>query len=181
MFDRPTASSEDSQNASTLLLSTSPSRLSRKRRSRTQVRWAKRVFVTTALLFLVVGVLLTTLGFVGLDLSPKLQLALRILGPVCLTVDLVTCLVCAIVVHLWKEEWRRRRRATELRNRVLLHALTIDFLANSSQLDTHLQNPKICRSIIRQLRRRTSADVCRFIRPFIRSVIRLSNYIHSSK
>ena len=71
--------------------------------------------------FLVVGVVLTTVGFAARPqkerLKPSGYLALQVGGPVCLATTVVMLILGSVFSRLWKVEWKRRQRAMELRAR----------------------------------------------------------------
>ena len=124
---------------------------------------AKRCLLVLSVVFLVVGIVLTAVGFVARPHNKRIQpngyLALQVGGPVCLATTAVMLALGAVFSRLWKVEWRRRQRAMELRARVRLHALAMDMMKKPTLSPRALQDPILRRDLLLSLHQQSAMDI----------------------
>lgn len=120
---------------------------------------AGRCMFMLSIAFLVVGVVLTVVGFAGG--TPETStgfLVMQIIGPVCLATTCVMWALGAAFSRLWRTEWQRRQRAMELRARVQLHALAMDLLKKPALSPRVLQDPALRRQLLVKLRQQSAME-----------------------
>ena len=120
---------------------------------------AGRCMFMLSIAFLVVGVVLTVVGFViGTSKASSGYLVMQIIGPVCLATTCVMWALGAAFSRLWRTEWQRRQRAMELRARVQLHALAMDLLKKPALSPRVLQDPALRRQLLVKLRQQSAME-----------------------
>jgi len=137
--------------------------------------------------FLVVGVVVTVVGFVSGGMSSAAGglssggvLAMQIVGPVCLATTGVMWALGAAFSRLWRIEWRRRQRAMELRARVQLHALAMDLLKKPVLSPRVLQDPALRRQLLVKLRQQSAMEARSVGRQIVATYRTLSTTIAGS-
>jgi hypothetical protein len=130
----------------------------------TTLETAGRFMFALSVAFLIVGVILTAVGFTmggptgSGSVSPG-TLAMQIAGPVCLATTGVMWALGVAFSRLWRAEWRRRQQAMELRARVQLHALAMDLLKKPILSPRILHDPVLRRQLLVKLRQQSAMDV----------------------
>ena len=120
---------------------------------------AGRCMFVLSIAFLLIGILLTVIGFAGGRAETSNGfLAMQIIGPVCLATTCVMWALGAAFSRLWRTEWQRRQRAMELRARVQLHALAMDLLKKPALSPRVLQDPALRRQLLVKLRQQSAMD-----------------------
>lgn len=120
---------------------------------------AGRCMFMLSIAFLVVGVVLTVIGFAGgTSKASNGFLVMQIIGPVCLATTCVMWALGAAFSRLWRTEWQRRQRAMELRARVQLHALAMDLLKKPALSPRVLQDPALRRQLLVKLRQQSAME-----------------------
>lgn len=130
----------------------------------TTLETAGRFMFVLSVAFLVIGVVLTAVGFAtggttGSGTVSTGTLAMQIGGPVCLATTAVMWALGVAFSRLWRTEWRRRQQAMELRARVQLHALAMDLLKKPILSPRVLQDPVLRRQLLVKLRQQSAMDV----------------------
>jgi len=131
-------------------------------------RWAtletaKRFLLVMSVAFLILGVVMTAVGFAARPRNqptqPSAYLALQVGGPVCLATTAVMLVLGGVFSRLWKVEWNRRQRAMELRARVRLHALAMDMMKKPTMSPRVLQDPILRRDLLLSLHQQSAMDI----------------------
>jgi hypothetical protein len=130
----------------------------------TTLETAGRFMFALSVAFLVIGIVLTAVGFAAGVTSRGGTLAMQIAGPVCLATTGVMWALGIAFSRLWRGEWRRRQQAMELRARVQLHALAMDLLKKPILSPRILQDPVLRRQLLVKLRQQSAMDVRSVIR-----------------
>ena len=120
---------------------------------------ASRLLIFFSLIIFIIGIVLTVLGFIDLDLSPPRQLPMQIIGPAFLMTTVVMWIVGGMFRKILSDETKNQNQLMRLRTRVQLHALAMDMYKKPQTFASQaIEDPRIRKQLLLKLRQQNAMD-----------------------